>query len=59
MGRSGQTFRGGRKPDGTTDWLFFQRTSTVDDTSPGTSNAGQTGYSEVLNVPVFSQSEGF
>ncbi|RYF75891.1 MAG: spore coat protein CotH [Cytophagaceae bacterium] len=49
----------GRKPDGTTNWLFFQRTSTVNDTSPGTSNEGHTGYTEVLDVPVFSQPGGF
>ncbi len=49
----------GRKPDGSSTWLFFQRTSSVNNTSPGASNNGKTGYATITPAPVFSQVGGF
>ncbi|WP_460971805.1 CotH kinase family protein, partial [Spirosoma migulaei] len=49
----------GRKPDGSTTWLYFQRTNTINNTSPGASNNAKTGYASVLSAPVFSQVGGF
>ncbi|OJW71697.1 MAG: hypothetical protein BGO59_27420 [Spirosoma sp. 48-14] len=49
----------GRKPNGTTDWFYFQRTNSVNNTSPGASNNSKTGYAEVVSAPVFSQVGGF
>ena len=45
----------GRKPDGTSNWLFFATT----DISPGASNNARTGYSTVMAPPTFSQIGGF
>lgn len=49
----------GRQPDGSANWLFFQRTSSVNNTSPGASNNSSVGYTAVLNPPVFSRNGGF
>ncbi|NID12238.1 CotH kinase family protein [Fibrivirga algicola] len=49
----------GRQPDGSANWLFFQRTTIINNTSPGASNNGKTGYAEVLDPPVFSRTGGF
>ncbi|GAB2565633.1 CotH kinase family protein [Spirosoma areae] len=47
----------GRQPNGAATWLFFQKSA--NNTSPGTSNNGKTGYTEFLMAPVFSQAGGF
>lgn len=47
----------GRQPDGSSSWLFFQQAT--NNTSPGASNNGKTGYAQILSVPVFSKTGGF
>lgn len=49
----------GRQPNGSATWLFFQRTNSVNNTSPGASNNARTGYTNALSAPTFSQAGGF
>ncbi|WP_461094410.1 CotH kinase family protein [Spirosoma gilvum] len=49
----------GRQPNGSANWLYFQRTNSVNNTSPGASNNAKTGYASIVNPPVFSQVGGF
>lgn len=49
----------GRQPNGTANWFYFQRTNSVNNTSPGASNNSKTGYSEIVSAPTFSQVGGF
>uniref|UniRef100_UPI00037CE44D CotH kinase family protein n=1 Tax=Spirosoma panaciterrae TaxID=496058 RepID=UPI00037CE44D len=45
----------GRQPNGSTNWLYFK----TPNSSPKASNNGKTGYAQILDPPVFSQTGGF
>ena len=43
----------GRLPDGSDDWVFFDRPT------PGTTNSSSTGFGKILDPPEFSADDGF
>ncbi len=45
----------GRQPDGSADWRYFQ----TNQSSPGATNNGSTGYPQFVTAPTFSQKGGF
>ena len=47
----------GRQPDGSSTWLYFQ--ASANNTSPGASNNGKTGFAQSLTTPTFSKTGGF
>ncbi|WP_170069427.1 CotH kinase family protein [Spirosoma pollinicola] len=49
----------GRQPNGSSTWLYFQRTNSINNTSPGASNNAKTGYATIMSDPIFSQVGGF